>query len=121
MKITDAKGARSYESLLRVVITLPQNEPVRNYADSIKRALRAFYHRPDDKRKTITANYDNGVELITLTAKTKADADAEFKALYYRVCTPSQYDCTGQWFTVTYKIFKRGDRWMAYHRYALDI
>ena len=121
MKITSNKGARSYESFLRDLRTLPQNEPVRSLADSIKRALRTFYHRPEDTVQTITADYDGGWQLITLTAKTKEDADAEFNSRYRYVYTPSQYDCTGQPFTLSYKLFKRGECWMAYHHYAIDV
>ena len=76
---------------------------------------------PDGCVKIITADYDSGWQLITLTAKTKEDADAEFNAIYYRICTPSQYDCTGQMFTVFYKLFKRNGRWMAYHHFAMDV
>lgn len=40
---------------------------------------------------------------------------------YRYIYTPSQYDCTGQPFTLSHKLFKRGGRWMAYHHYAIDV
>lgn len=121
MKITCIDDARSYERVLYALRSLPQGKAVRSYVDDIKRDLRAFYHRPDGCVKIITADYDSGWQLITLTSKTKEDANAEFNDLYYRVCTPSQYDCTGQMFTVSYKLFKRNARWMAYHHFAMDV
>lgn len=121
MKITCIDDARSYERVLYALRSLPQGKAVRSYVDDVKRDLRAFYHRPEGRVKIITADYDSGWQLITLAAKTKEDADAEFNALYYRVCASSQYDCTGQMFTVFYKLFKRNGRWMAYHHFAMDV
>ena len=107
MKITCIDDARSYERVLYALRSLPQGKAVRSYVDDVKRDLRAFYR--------------SGWQLITLTAKTKEDADAEFNALYYRDCAPSPYDCTGQMFTAFYKLFKRNGRWMAYHHFAMDV
>lgn len=88
MKITCIDDARSYERVLYALRSLPQGKAVRSYVDDVKRDLRAFYHRPDGCVKIITADYDSGWQLITLTSKTKEDANAEFNDLYYRVCTP---------------------------------
>lgn len=121
MKISSIDDARSYERILYALRSMPQGKSVRSYVDAVKRDLRAFYHRPDGCVKIITADYDSGWQLITLIAKTKEDANTEFNDLYYRVCTPSQYDCTGQMFTVSYKLFKRNGRWMAYHHFAMDV
>lgn len=88
MKITCIDDARSYERVLYALRSLLQGKAVRSYVDDIKRDLRAFYHRPDGCVKIITADYDSGWQLITLAAKTKEDADAEFNALYYRDCAP---------------------------------
>lgn len=121
MKITCIDDARSYERVLYALRSLPQGKAVRSYVDDVKRDLRAFYHRPEGRVKIITADYDSGWQLFTLAAKTKEDADAEFNALYYRDCVPSQYDCTGQMFTIFYRLFKRNGRWMAYHHFAMDV
>lgn len=88
MKITCIDDARSYERVLYDLRSLPQGKAVRSYVDDVKRDLRAFYHRPEGRVKIITADYDSGWQLITLAAETRDDADAEFNALYYRVCTP---------------------------------
>ena len=106
MKISSIDDARSYERILYALRSMPQGKAVRSYVDDVKRNLRAFYHRPESRVKIITANYDSGWQLITLTAKTKEDADVEFNALYYRDCAPSPYDCTGQMFTIFYKLHK---------------
>lgn len=121
INITSIEDARQYEQILHFIRRAGQGAAVRKYADGIKRGLRDFYHRENGPIKRLKVDYDSGFEVISLTAKTEAEAEDEFNDCYRYIYTPSPYDCTGQPFTLSHKLFKRGGRWMAYHQYAIDV
>ena len=75
------------------------------------------------RRKMVKDDGDAYTELIALPEDCKTDDDAVgfFRDWLLIECRPSQYDCTGQLFTAWYKVFKRGGRFMAYHRVCADV
>ena len=48
-------------------------------------------------------------------------AEAFFLETWEQTYVNSQYDCTGQAFTLSYKIAKQGGRFVVYHNVGLDI
>ena len=62
---------------------------------------------------------DGYIELYELPDVT--DPEAYFDENERLIATPSQYDCTGQAFTMWHKIIKRRGRNMVYHRVAFDV
>ena len=92
INITSIEAARHYEQELHFIRRAGQGAAVRKYADDIKRELRAFYHSANSPVKWLKADYDGGFEVISLTAKTEEEAEAEFNDRYRYIYTPSQYD-----------------------------
>lgn len=89
-----------------------------------KRAIRAYTHRKDEDRRIVK---DNGIDgyvcLERLPEHLEDQVDAidyfrSFREISYR---PSAYDCTGQAFTMWYKVFQRNGRFFAYHCICFDV
>lgn len=89
----------------------------------LKRTIREYAHRKSDRKYFAESDYGYYKLLIELPEyiKTYEDADEYFKEEEFMTCRPSQYDCTGQHFTLRYKIFKRNGRFMAYHECGMDV
>ena len=89
----------------------------------IKVALRE-YNRNRPARKIGWGEYDYWTELYSLPVSddwTLEEVTEWFEEWEVCHCYPSQYDCTGQIFTTSYKIFKRRGKWMCYHSYGMDV
>ena len=90
-----------------------------------KRAIRDFYKRQDARdRRCIHEDpygyYDMLIEFPEWIVN-REEAEDYFDCHERMVCMPSQYDCTGQHFTIRYKLFKRRGRWYCYHHIGVDI
>lgn len=90
---------------------------------SLKRAIREYTNRPTGGVRIVK---DDGIDgYIELREMPRFDsleeADEWFKNCYYLEYQPSPYDCTGQRFTVWYKLFQRRGRWWAYHSVGVDV
>ena len=66
---------------------------------------------------------DGYVLLIELpeTLENLRDAEEYFEERETICAVPSIFDCTGQAFTSWFKVFKRRDRFMAYHSIGFDV
>lgn len=96
-------------------------ERIRRLKISIRRYTK---EQPTDcTRRIIKDRWDSYIELIQFprVIKTTAQAQAYFEERLRMEIKPSQYDCTGQPFTVWYKTFRRRGRMWAYHYVALDV
>lgn len=51
----------------------------------------------------------------------EADAVEFFERNVFKEYIPSPFDCTGQIFTNSFKVFKRGGEWYAYHSVCRDV
>ena len=117
---------RAYEHLNLIKELSAQhtlNEGTRAYSNDLKRAIRKYTNRTKDRHLVKDYGIDGYVELIQLPANLSDFASAEeyFNSEERMVCIPSQYDCTGQLFTCWHKIFKRRDRFYAYHCIGVDV
>ena len=89
--------------------------------DAIKRAIREYFNPHVSEVRDITTRdmgiYDQTLLLLPLPdyIKTEEEADTYFRQNLYLYYVPSAYDCTGQRFTAWFKVFKRGNRFWAYH------
>ena len=91
----------------------------------LKRNLRRYAHRETGYERRIVKDYgiDGFVALERLPDDFKDMDQAreffkEFMTYHYR---PSMYDCTGQWFTSWFKVFKRNGGYYAYHAVSVDV
>ena len=53
--------------------------------------------------------------------ESKEEAEEYFEQRHVINATPSIYDCTGQAFTSGYKVFKRRNKFFAYHSVSYDV
>lgn len=90
---------------------------------SLKRAIREYTNRSIDWVRIVKDDgMDGYIELRKMPRfDSLEEADEWFKNCYYLEAQPSAYDCTGQRFTVWYKLFQRHGRWWAYHRVGVDV
>lgn len=97
-----------------------------NYIVKSKKEIREYYKKENEKRFERIVK-DNGIDgyiiLFELPKEITSLESAEeyFKCHEYRECRPSMYDCTGQAFTSWYKIFKRNNKFYAYHSISFDV
>ena len=89
-----------------------------------KRELRKMLKRPAQNNRKIVKNYgiDGFIELIHLPKhlSSKEAAKRWFEENEFIESPRSAYDCTGKLFTCWFRIFKRGDEFIAYHRVCTD-
>ena len=89
----------------------------------LKKSIREYSKRKSDRRYFGESDYGYYKVLIELPEyiKSKEDAEEYFKENEFMTCRPSQYECTGQHFTLRYKISKRNGKYMAYHECGVDV
>ena len=85
-----------------------------------KRAVRAYDAQEKDRRIIQDDPYGYYTVLITLPEDV-TDPEAYFEDNERLTAMPSQYDCTGQHFTLWHKTVKRQGRYMIYHHVGIDI
>lgn len=97
--------------------------PIDKQSD-IKRVIRG-YLRTEKSHDKIIRDYgmDGYISLMELPdfLESQEEAAEYFEEVHVIHAMPSIYDCTGQAFTSGYKIFKRRDRFFAYHSVCFDV
>ena len=117
---------RAYESLFiynEISNEYGETDLLKTCIKDQKRKIRAYIHKPTDRRLIKDNGIDGYVEKILLpnTLRTKKDAVSYFEEEEYMTCIPSQYDCTGQRFTCWYRIAEQNGRFYAYHCVGADV
>lgn len=113
----DLRNAYEYLGILKEL-----GKPIDRMAE-IKRAIREYSH----KEKAVRIIKDNGIDgYVTLIElpdflENQQDAEEFFEEYLVIHAKPSMYDCTGQSFTAWYKVFKRRNRFYAYHSVGFDV
>lgn len=102
-------------------VTKSQAEKSQAYIKDLKQSIRDYNRRKENRdRRIITGDYDGYIELVNVPQNI-TDIDAWFDENERLICRPSQYDCTGQPFTMWYRPVKRGGRWFVYHKVGFDV
>ena len=121
--INDLRDA--YEELLILEkLDLGATENGRRCIQKIKRDIREYLRDQDGPERIVKDDgIDGYVSLIAFPKSLKSEDKAEefFNNRYRETAMPSQYDCTGQAFTLWVKFFQRRGRWMAYHSVGFDV
>ena len=121
---------RDYEEMLREKIAELPPEKVAYIKENIierKRSCREYMrkHRTayEDEPRPVKIDGETYVSRIPLPRNLTSIESAEgwFLDHEYMECRPSMYDCTGQLFTVWYKIIERNGRFHAYHCVSMDV
>lgn len=122
---------RDYKTAWKMVAYLQKTESSRNqykgFIDFVKRDIREY--RDQAERSPIVSSIDEGygywttLEMLPTEITNKADAEEYFENMLRREAMPSQYDCTGQVFTVRHTIYQRESdgRFMCWHSMAMDV
>lgn len=92
----------------------------------LKKDIRAFLNRkPERNKRIIKGDYDGYTEVEQLPDEldsyTEEQVDDWFQCNRYLEAYPSQYDCTGQSFTIRYHLTRRNGHWIAYHVVGRDV
>ncbi len=113
----DLRNAYKYLEILKEL-----RKPIDRMED-VKRAIREYTHKENTDRIVKDYGIDGYVVLMELPdfLENQQDAEEYFEEGHVIHATPSIYDCTGQAFTSWYKIFKRRDRFYAYHSVCFDV
>lgn len=93
-------------------------------AMDLKKNVRAWSRMVPEIEETILSSDYDGYDAITVMPKsitTRRAAGVWFRDHVFAEATPSQYDCTGQRFTIRQKIFQRNGRWCAFHAERFDV
>lgn len=100
-----------------------------DFVNETKKEIRDYYKR-EERKEWLIKDYgiDGGIVLLELPKEINSIkinsfelAEEYFKTYEYRGYRPSMYDCTGQSFTIWYKIIKRNNKFYAYHRIGFDV
>lgn len=131
--ITNKKDYRIKYGMMEI-IEKSDTENKEAFVIASKKRLREYTHFDKtrfvyDKKYEINARLvkddgiDGFVELVQLPkeCETYDDAKEFFENNLYLESPYSAYDCTGCMFTSWYYIFKRNERYFAYHRVSRDI
>ena len=88
-----------------------------------KREIRKFHKKSSDRRIVKDDGIDGYVLLIELpeTLGNMRDAEEYFEERETICAIPSVFDCTGQAFTSWFKVFRRRNRFFAYHSIGFDV
>ena len=121
-EVMTMRDLRTAYFLLKIVVEGSENVSTALMI-SLKCSIRAYTNRPTGGVWIVK---DDGIDGYTELREmprfdSMEEADDWFKRCYYMEAAPSAYDCTGQHFTVWYKLFRRRGRWWAYHRVGVDV
>ena len=99
-------------------------EAAKYYLNILKNEVRNWKKKQRNEKplsKIIWSDSDSYIELIETDCETLKQAEDYFDIWFRKECISSQYDCTGQLFTVWHKTFKRRNKWFIYHKVSMDI
>lgn len=85
----------------------------------LKRYIRGLNSK-EESEHVVRCSEDDYVYKTVLDAKTKEEAEKEFKNYHYREYIPTYYDCTGQWFSSWHRIFNVNGQFVLYHCVSCD-
>ena len=110
------------KSLTDFIPEAKKTDKCREMIVKYKKAVREFNHKPDDGVRLVKDDGDSYVELIEFPDwMDYQDATQCFEEFHELIALPSQYDCTGQRFTMGTKFFMRRDHYFCYHSVGLDV
>lgn len=115
---------RMYENEVLCRISDPERiAKLQRHIREIKRDIRNYHHRKDNKHIIKNEGTDGFIELIELPGFIKAENQAEeyFDEYHYIPPFYSLYDCTGRPFTYWHKVIKRRGKYFIYHKIAFDV
>lgn len=136
-KVTDNESFREGYAMLAILQNPDfgkdaDKKLLEEYTIEIKRELRKWAHRESVvdvglgfmvERRVFGGDFDGYTELVSIPEvfDTEESADEFFKDFIWMDSPHSMYDCTGKAFTSWYHLFKRNDRFYAYHHVAMDV
>ena len=125
MEIYNRRDFRiAYEQILflnRFKKEYGDNWKIRKRLKELKQDIRKYNNRVEEIPRRLVK--DNGMDGYTELIEMPETEDPEewFNENIRLICPQSMYDCTGQAFTITYKIFRRREKLMCYHNVGFDL
>lgn len=108
---------------LRFAYELLHENPKHKNAAQLKKLIREYQHRQelkDDDRK-VFGDYDGYTELIPVPIGAVIYKDEWFDSQIRKTYIPSQYDCTGQHFTIGHRFVTFRGRLYCIHNVGIDV
>ena len=98
-------------------------EKVMEHIIRLKREIRAYTNAPVLEGGVLDNDFDGAIAVKPLPDNLTSEESANgwFMENEYMDRPNSMYDCTGQMFTVWYKIFKRRGKYWVYHCFGIDV
>ena len=123
-RINDKESLRLAYEILDMVKKLDKENKNAEYIKQLKSDIRE-YLRFDNEEPDYVHYDDYGSFTIRVEVpdycKTDEDIEEWFDLCQRRTAMPSQYDCTGQLFTISYKVITlHGQRYL-YHYIGMDV
>ena len=117
----DLKGTLYYLKVFQEIIAeFGSNEKHLATIVALKRRARRLMRYQQSYPIYVKVDSDGYVYKQWLEAKTLEEAKEEFAAYHYLPYFDRGYDCTGQLFTQTYRIFNVNGKYLLYHWVAED-
>lgn len=121
----DLQFAYGFLAILeKEAINQKENKKLQKIIVDYKKEIRAYVNKKESDRRIVKEyGIDGYIELIALPERLTdlENAIEYFEEVEKCVYIPSPYDCTGQAFTNWYKVFKRQNKFYAYHSIGFDV
>ena len=127
MTIRNKEDLRAVYSELKFCEGIPvQSWRIRAKCMDLKKAIREYHKEQTAKpQQRLVKEYGiDGYDVLMELPEHLKDVETAteyFEAHEVMRCMPSMYDCTGQFFTISYKIFERHGKMWAYHQIRCDV
>ncbi len=123
MKVRNSSDLKGAYKILNIISKCGATERFKEIVVKQKREIRKYHKKRSDRKIVKDDGIDGYTLLIELpeTLENLQDAEEYFKGHEVICATPSMFDCTGQAFTAWFKVFRRRDKFFAYHTIRFDV
>lgn len=122
MEIKNTRRLRTAYELLYILQESGRGDS--DHAKNLKREIRRYTNAPLAEKRIVRDDGMDGfvsLEMLPDWIGSEEEAVEFFEDYLYIQPLYSAYDCTGRPFTSWYKVFRRGDRFWAYHCVGYDV
>lgn len=123
-RINNRRDLRLAYGILATLKSLDKKNMNAEYVKQLKLDIREYQKLPKDGPEFVHSDsYGYTTIRIPVPEFLKSEEEIEdwFECEHRMICRPSQYDCTGQLFTISHKVVKLHGQTYLYHHIGMDI